>query len=86
MNTPLDCKHYSSNIYFKHTSHTLPVAGLGVGDAALFVVGVVVHGVTLAIKKQIKNEINRQNLEKPVCQGGALANLSTMLVGKPPGI
>ena len=59
---PLDCKHYSSNIYFKHTSHILPVAGLGVRDAALFVVSVVVHGVTLAIKNQIKNEINRQHL------------------------
>ena len=58
----LDCKPYSSNIYFKHTSHILPVAGLGVRDAAMFVVGVVVHGVTLAIKNQIKNEINREIL------------------------
>ena len=58
----LNCKPCFSNIYLKHASHILPVAGLGVGDAALFVVGVVVHGVTLAIKNQIKNEINREIL------------------------
>ena len=53
---------WDPDIYLKHTSHILPVAGLGVGDAALFVVGVVVHGVTLAIENQIKNEINREIL------------------------
>ena len=46
----------------KNTSDILPVPGLGVGDADLFVVGGFVHGVKVAVKNQFRKTINRDIL------------------------
>ena len=39
----------------------LLAAGLGFGDAGLFVVGGFVHGVKVAVKNQFRNTKNRDN-------------------------
>ena len=57
-----DWKPYSSNIYFKNTSHLLPCAGLGVADAGLFVVDGFIDGVTLTVENEIKGDVNRDIL------------------------
>ena len=46
----------------KNASHILPVAGLEVRDADLFVVGGFVHGVKVAVKNQFRKTMNRDIL------------------------
>ena len=46
----------------KTTSQILPVAGLGVGAAGLFVIGGLIHGVKVAVKNQFRKTIYRDIL------------------------